>query len=439
MVDTFRALLSIRNFRLFLIGQLVSNTGTWMQRVAQDWLVLQLTHNSGTAVGITTGLQFLPQLLFGLWGGVIADRYPKRRLLLITQGVMGVQALVLGVLTVTGTAHVYHVYALAFLLGLAAAADSPARQAFIHEMVGPAHVPNAVGLNSAQFNGARIIGPAIAGLLIASLGTGSVFLVNAASYVAVLAGLLAIRPAELHAIPRPARADSRLRDALRYVREQPELLLPITVVGFVGTFGLNFTVTISLMAKQEFASDAAAFGYLSTAFAVGALLGALGTAARRTPPSRRRLVGAAVLFGLLEIAVGLMPTYWTFLALLVPTGVFALTVTTTANAMTQINSDPLMRGRVMSIYLLVFLGGTPIGSPLVGWVADNLGVRWSLILGGLISALAAVAAALVFSPARGRKAFAVGVLVPARVRASGGRRPATQELEDLEQACAKPA
>ncbi len=429
MVDTFRSLLSIRNFRLFLIGQLVSNTGTWMQRVAQDWLVLQLTHNSGTAVGITTGLQFLPQLLFGLWGGVIADRYPKRRLLLVTQGVMGLQALVLGLLTVTGTAHVYHVYALAFLLGLAAAADSPARQAFIHEMVGPEHVANAVGLNSAQFNGARIVGPAIAGMLIASLGTGSVFLVNAASYVAVLAGLLAIRAGELHAVPRPTRAESRLRDALRYVRSRPELLLPITVVGFVGTFGLNFTVTTSLMAKQEFASDAAAFGYLSTAFAVGALVGALGAAARRSIPTRTRLIGAAVAFGLLEIAVWLMPTYWTFLVLLVPTGMFALTVTTTANAITQLNSDPLMRGRVMSIYLLVFLGGTPIGAPLVGWIAETLGVRWSLVLGGLISALASLVAGQVFSPHRARRAF-LARLRPfplTRVPVTDTREPAAQD------------
>jgi MFS family permease len=400
---TFRSL-HVRNYRLFAAGQIVSNTGTWMQRVAQDWLVLQLSHNSAAALGITTGLQFLPMLLFGLWGGLIADRYPKRRLLLITQTAMGLQAVLLGVLVLAHVATVWHVYALAFVLGLATAFDNPARQSFVVEIVGQDDLPNAVGLNSATFHAARVVGPAIAGLMINLIGTGPVFLVNGVSYLAVLAGLLSMRTSELHPSKLVSRGGGQLTDGLRYVRGRRDLLLPIVVVGFLGTFGMNFQMTMALMAKSVFDRGAASYGLLGTALAVGSLSGAL-FAASRARPSRRLLVGSAIGFGLLEVTCGVMPSYYTFMALLVPTGLLLIIVNTTANASVQLGVDPQMRGRVMALYMTVFLGGTPIGAPVIGWLAEMFGPRWSLIGGGLVSTVGTVAAALVLSdvPARLRQ------------------------------------
>jgi MFS family permease len=384
------ATLGARNFRRYLIGQLVSNVGTWMQRAAQDLLVLQLTGNSGSAVGILTALQFLPQTLFGLYGGVFADRFPKRRLLLITQTALGMQSLLLGFLTVTGAVNLWYVYALAFVLGTVTALDSPARNAFISELVRKERLSNAVSLNSAQFNVARTLGPAVAGLAVAAAGIGPVFLTNAASYLAVLYGLITIRADALHAPRAPKRGDTRLSDAFRAIRATPDLLLPIAIIAFVGTFGLNFQVTISLVAITVFNSGSAAYGYLSAAYAVGSLIGAIRGAGRRKPPTTARLVTATVVFGILEAVAGLMPGYGTFLALLIPTGLASVTVTTTANAMAQLHADPRLRGRIVSVYLLVLLGGTPVGAPLVGLVSDTFGARFSLILGGVISALAAI-------------------------------------------------
>ncbi|MFF4361621.1 MFS transporter [Streptomyces sp. NPDC001604] len=395
------ATLGARNFRRYLIGQLVSNIGTWMQRAAQDLLVLQLTGNSGSAVGILTALQFLPQTLFGLSGGVFADRFAKRRLLLVTQTAMGAQSLLLGLLTVSGAVNLWYVYGLAFLLGTATALDSPARNAFVSELVDRPRLSNAVSLNSAQFNIARAIGPAVAGLSVAVAGTGPVFLANAASYLAVLYGLIAIRTDELFAPREKKRDDTTLADAFRTIRATPDLLLPITVIAFVGTFGLNFQVTISLVAITVFNSGSAAYGYLSAAYAIGSLIGALRGAGKRKPPTTGRLVTATVVFGILEAVAGLMPGYGTFLAILLPTGLASVTVTTTANAMTQLHADPALRGRIVSVYLLVLLGGTPVGAPLVGLVSDTLGARFSLILGGAISALAAaVLSALINARAR---------------------------------------
>ena len=396
---TFRSL-RIRNYRLFAAGQAVSNTGTWMQRVAQDWLVLELTHNNGSALGITTGLQFLPMLLFSMYGGMIADRYPKRRLLLMAQTSMAALALVLAVLDLTGAVQVWQVWALAFGLGLATAVDNPTRQSFVVEMVGPNDVPNAVGLNSATFNLARIVGPAIAGFLITFVGTGPVFLINAASYVAVLTGIALMRDGELFLTSTVARARGQLREGLRYVRARPDLLLPIIIVGFVGTFGLNFQITIALMSKEVFGRSAAAYGLLSTALAVGSLTGAL-LAAKRGAPRQRLVVGAAIVFGVFEVVTGLMPTYVTFGLLLIPTGVFALTVSTAANASIQLAVSPAMRGRVMALYLLVFTGGTPFGAPMIGWLAEAIGPRWSLLIGGAVSAAAAVIAASLLARKRG--------------------------------------
>ncbi|MER6686767.1 MFS transporter [Streptomyces olivaceoviridis] len=389
-----KAVLTVRNFRRHLLGQLTSNIGTWMQRAAQDLLVLHLTGGSGSAVGIVTALQFLPQTLFGLTGGVLADRYPKRRLLLLTQTAMGAQSLLLGLLTVTGEVTLPSVYALAFALGTATAVDGPARGAYLSDLVARELVPTAVSLNSAQFNVARAVGPALAGLTVAAFGTGPVFLVNAASYLAVLYGLITLRtdgagaPGE-RGRPRPGR--TRLRDAFRHIASTPGLLLPLVLIAFVGTFGLNFQVTISLVAITAFHTGAAAFGWLSAAYALGGLAGALYGASRGRHPTVRRLTTATVVFGALETALGLMPGYGTFLALLLPTGFAAVTVTTTANALTQLHADPHLRGRVMSVYFLVLLGGTPVGAPLVGMVSDALGVRSTLLLGGVVSASAALA------------------------------------------------
>jgi MFS family permease len=386
-----------------------------MQRVAQDWLVLELTHGSGTALGIATGLQFLPQLLFSLWGGVIADRYRKRTILLTTQAIMGGLALILGVLALTGVVRVWQVYLLAFALGMVAVVDNPTRQTFVAEMVGREGMANAIALNSATFNLARIVGPAVAGLVIGAVGTPAAFLVNAASYGAVLIGLKLMRVSELHPQAPVPKARGQLAEALRYVKARPELWLTLVLVFFVATFGMNFQVTTALMSKGVFHTGASEFGLASAMFALGALGGAL-VAARRARPSMGLLLTTAFSFGLLEVASGVMPAFWSFLVMLVPTGLALLMFSTTANSATQLGTTPAVRGRVMGLYMLVFLGGTPLGSPLVGWAAEQFGARASLIAGGAVSALAAVGVALLLARARGTRLRA---LRPALARAAG--------------------
>jgi len=399
MSPTFRSLRN-RNYRLYYAGGIVSNTGTWMQRVAQDWLVLQLSGGSGVALGITTGLQFLPMLLLGPWAGTLADRYSKRRLLLLTQAFMGVVALVLGLLDVTDLVEVWHVYVLAGLLGVGSAVDNPARHAFVIEMVGSDDLPNAVGLNSASFNLGRVLGPGLAGLLIEVFDTGPVFLLNALSFVAVIAALLRMDPAALSPAPRVARGRGQVREGMRYVLRRPDLLTVMVLVFFVGTFGLNFQITTALMATEVFDKGAGEFGILGSIMAVGSLTGAL-LAARRGRPRLRLLLLAAFAFGAVEVASGLMPTYLTFAAMLVPAGLTALTFITAANSTMQLGVTPVMRGRVMALYMAVFFGGTPIGAPLVGAVAEAFGARWSLILGGAVSAAAAAIAAAVLARTSG--------------------------------------
>jgi len=394
--------LHTRNYRLFATGQVISNTGSWVQRVAQDWLVLQLTHGSGTALGITTGLQFLP-MLFSMWGGMVADRYPKRQILLATQAAMGGLALVLGVLAITGVVQIWRVYALAFALGVVTVVDNPTRQSFAVEMVGRAGVPNAIALNSAVFNLARIVGPAIAGLLIAAVGTPTAFLANAASYAAVLTSLKLMRPAELQQAERVPRAKGQLREAVRYVRARPNLWMTMLLVFFVATFGMNFQVTNALMSRQVFHTGAGAFGLASAVFALGALGGAL-LAARRGRPSMPVLLVMSFAFSVFEIAGGLMPDFWSFLVLLVPTGLTLLSFTTAANSATQLGTTAEMRGRVMGLYMLVFLGGAPAGAPLAGWIAETFGPRMSMIAGGLISVVAVVVIGAMLSRARGVRA-----------------------------------
>jgi len=388
VTPTFSAL-SHRNFRLFATGQIVSNTGTWMQRIAQDWLILGLTAGSGKALGLITALQFLPLLLFSLWGGVLADRLPKRKVLVVTQAIMGVQALVLGILVVTHTVQVWHVYVLAVLLGTAAALDNPVRQSFVSEMVTLGDLPNAVALGSATFNLGRVIGPAMAGLLIGAFSTGPVFFINAASYVVVIGFLLLMRSAELRPAARAPRGPGALRAGLRYVTGRPDLLLIMLIMAAMGTFGLNFQITIALMATQAFHVGATQFGLLTTAFAAGSLTGALLSARRagrtKARPSLRRVVALTVGFGLLEIVSGTAPSYAIFAAMLFPTGLLALSAITAANASLQLGADPTMRGRVMALYTLVFFGGTPFGAPIIGWLAETSGPRWSLVGGGAIT------------------------------------------------------
>ncbi|MEU5888404.1 MFS transporter [Streptomyces sp. NPDC047461] len=380
--------LKSRNYRLFFAGQVVSNTGTWMQRIAQDWLVLSLT-GSSTAVGVTTALQFLPMLLFGLYGGVLVDRLPKRPTLLVTQSAMAVTGLALAFLTLSGHVQVWHVYLAAFAVGLATVVDNPARQTFVSEMVGPDQLQNAVSLNSANFQSARLIGPAVAGLMITGVGTGWAFLANGLSFVAPITGLLLMRSRELHAVERAPRGKGQLREGLHYVAGRPDLIWTIVLVGFVSTFGFNFPVYLSAFADDVFHAGAGSYSLFNTLMAVGSLAGAL-LAARRGTARMRVLVAGAVAFGTLEIVAALAPSLWLFALLMVPIGMFGMTVNVTANSSVQLSTDPAMRGRVMSLYMMVFMGGAPLGAPIAGWITDAYGVRAGLAAGGVIAASAAV-------------------------------------------------
>ena len=391
MSPTFAALNNF-NYRVWAMGAIVSNTGTWMQRVAQDWLVLTvLTADSGVAVGITTGLQFAPMLLLAPFAGLLADRLPKRRLLMATQASSGLWALILGLLVVTGTAELWHVYVLAGLLGVSSAIDAPARQTFVAEMVDRNQLSNAVSLNSASFHAARMIGPALAGVLIATFGTGPVFLINAATFGATLFALTQMRSRELRPMPRALRSGGQIREGFRYVRGRPDLILIMTIVGVVGAFGLNFQLTTALMARLEFGKGATAYGLLGSIMAIGSLAGAL-LAARRERPRLRLIVGAAGAFGIFAIVSSLMPTYELFAISLIPIGLSSLTMMTAANATVQMTTDPEMRGRVMSLYMAIFMGGTPVGAPLIGWVGETFGAPWTIAMGGIAALVVSVVA-----------------------------------------------
>ncbi|MER6122220.1 MFS transporter [Streptomyces sp. NPDC001795] len=397
--------LRVRNYRLFFLGQVVSNTGTWMQRIAQDWLVLSLT-GSSTAVGVTTALQFLPMLLFGLYGGVLVDRLRKRPTLLVTQAAMGATGLVLAFLTLSGHVQVWHVYLAAFAVGLATVVDNPARQSFVSEMVGPRQLQNAVSLNSANFQSARLVGPAVAGVLITGVGTGWAFLFNGLSFLAPIAGLLLMRARELHVVERAPRGKGQLREGLRYVAGHPELIWPIVLVGFIGTFGFNFPVWLSAYADDVFHAGAGAYSLFNTLMAVGSVTGAL-LAARRGTARLRVLIAAAALFGALELVAAGAPSLWLFSLLMVPIGIFGLTVNVTANTAVQMGTDPAMRGRVMALFMMVFMGGTPLGAPVVGWITDTFGARVGFAAGGLVSAAAAVTIGLILARSGGLR-LAVG-------------------------------
>jgi MFS family permease len=395
---TFRSL-RVRNYRLFFFGQLVSVSGTWMQQVAQDWLVLRLT-NEPLPLGITTALQFTPILALGAWAGVVADRLDKRRLLLATQAAMAALALVLGVLTATGAIRLWMVYLLALLLGFATAFDMPTRQAFVSEMVGPGQVVNAIGLNSAVFNSARVIGPAAAGVVIATVGIATAFLVNAVSYLAVIGGLLAMDPARLHRLPPVERASGQIRAGLRYVWTTPVLRSTIALVAVVGTLGLNFRVALPLLARFTFGGDATVYGALASIMAAGSVVGAL-AAARRSRPSPALLLGSVAVFGVLSVAAAAAPTLALEMVVLAPLGLASIAFLATANSTVQLGSSPELRGRVMALYGLVFLGSTPLGGLLAGWMADRFGPRSIMLLAGVSSLVAAGVAAVLMRHRRG--------------------------------------
>ncbi|WP_353107604.1 MFS transporter [Gordonia sp. (in: high G+C Gram-positive bacteria)] len=396
------ASLSVPNFRTYVTGAFVSNIGTWVQRVAQDWLVLQLSNGSAVAVGITTALQFLPALLLSPVGGLLADRFDKRRLLMATQSWMAVSALILGALAVAGDATTMHVYVLAFVFGIGSALDVPARQAFVSEMVGADRLTNAIGLNSSAFNAARLIGPGIAGLVIAAFGSGWAILTNGVSYIAFLLALVVLDESKLVRSEPIPRAKGQVREGFRYVARRADLLIALGVGFAVGTFGMNFQMTNALMVRNEFGLGAQTYGVLGSVLGIGSLLGALLAARRKAAPSLKFVVISSLVFALLIGLSGAAPAYLLYAISLPLVGLSALITLTSTNMYVQTSVEPQVRGRVMALYITVLMGGTPIGSPLLGLLAEWLGPRAPLIGGALVQASMIVAVVVLvrrFGPA----------------------------------------
>ncbi|WP_427175011.1 MFS transporter [Arthrobacter sp. 92] len=391
-MSTFKSL-HILSYRIWFAGALVSNIGTWMQRTAQDWLVFaHLTDHDAGAMGITMALQLGPQLFLAPVAGLIADRFNRKRLLVLTQSSMALLSAGLGILVISGAGQLWHVYAFALLLGLVSAVDAPVRQTFVSELVRDDYLPNAVALNSASFNVARMIGPAVAGVLTVAVGPGWVFLINTLTFVALLVSLWRISASSLRIMPRAGAGKGRIREGLRYVRFRPDIVVVLVAVFIVGTLGLNFVLFIAAMVGTEFGLDASAFGLMNSIMAIGSVAGALLSAGRKKP--RLRIIfGAAGAFGLTSGLAALAPSYFWFGVALVPVGLFAITMMTSANGYVQTTTDPVMRGRVMALYMAIFMGGTPIGAPLVGWVANVAGPRWSMAVAaasGLIASAVGV-------------------------------------------------
>jgi MFS family permease len=408
------ASLSVPNYRRYFTGQVVSISGNWMQNVAEMWLVVQLT-GSGVSVGLTAALQFLPIMLFGAWGGLLADRVSKRKLLIVTQSLMALPALALWALTVGGSVEIWMVYALVFVRGAVNAVDNPARQSFAIEMVGPENVVNAVALNSVIIHTSRILGPAFAGVVIALVGVGTCFLVNAFSFVAMIVALRRMDPAALQTPPKLARRGrGQLRSALRHVARTPGLRIPLAMMAVVGTLSFNFQVLLPLLASLTWHGTAQTYTALAVAMGVGSVAGALAAGARgRADP--RLLVGAAAAFGIAELLVAAAPSIPLQLAALIPLGAVSVTFAAGVNSAMQLAVDPAMRGRVMALYSVVFLGSTPIGAPLVGWIAQVAGPRAGLVLGAAAALVAAVGGAIAFARA--------GDSVVARPECEGETRP----------------
>jgi MFS family permease len=393
--ETFTAL-EVRNFRLLVSGLFVSSTGGWVQRIAQDWLVLTLT-GSATAVGITTALQFLPTLLFGLYGGVIADRFPKRKILLVTQSAMGTGAAILAVLALTGQIQVWQVYTLAFFLGLATAVDNPTRQSFVTELVGKQRLRNAISMVSSTFQLGGLIGPALGGAMIGAVGTGWAFALNAVTFFGSISALSLMREHEMPGLnaARKASQGMRIRDGLRdgvkYAFHEPAVRWAIALVGIFGMFTISLPVTLTAFADVVFHTGATGYGVLNSVVAVGSLAGALLSARRIRPTRLRNLVGIASLLAVTEVLAAIQPSLWTFLPLLCALGMATLMFLTAAQSMVQLTTPDGLRGRVAGIYNLVFIGGGAIGGPLVGFIAEHWGARFGLLLAGLIPAMATIA------------------------------------------------
>lgn len=393
MSRTFHSL-QYPNYRLWFVGTTIANTGTWMLRTAMSWLVLtELTANDAIAVGLVVALQFGPALIFSPMAGALADQSDRRRLLMVTQGFAGLSALLLGLLVLSGSAELWQVFVFAAITGSVAAFDSPARQTYVSDMVPPKDLPNAVGLNSTSFNIARLIGPAVAGLAIAAIGTGWVFVVTGLLFSGTVGALMLQRVADLNPVPRPKRTKHMVRDGLAYVRSRSDIVIIMVVVGVTSALGLNFAITSAVMATEAFGKEAGEYGIIGSVTAIGSLTGAL-LAARRRHPRVRLVVISAFAFGVTTILSAVAPTFELYLAASALVGLSTLTMLTSANATIQTSTDPQMRGRVMSLYMMVLLGTTPLGAPLVGWIANEFGARWSVAVGGISAVLVAVVAAI---------------------------------------------
>jgi MFS family permease len=378
-----------RNYRILFPANTVSNIGSWAQRVAQDWLVLELTNNNGTYLGLVTAVQFAPVLLFSLHGGKFADRFNKRKVLILTNIMGGAASLGLGVLVMTDLIALWHVFALAAVLGISTAIDAPVRQAFTTEVVGQSDLPNAVSLNSANFNAGRLIGPAISGGLIAAFGTGPSFIINGLSYFFVIAALLNLNEKAFFHLDRP-KSDGSIREGIAYAKARPDIYVVMLMVFFLATFGLNFQIFNALMATQEFGLGPASFGLMGTFIAIGSLTGAIGSARLERFRNTKFVIKGGILFSISIMALSIIPNYTLYILWLPICGLTALTTLVSANSIVQTSTDPAIRGRVMGLYLLIFMGGTPFGSPLIGTTTELLGIRPTIALCGGISLAASI-------------------------------------------------
>ena len=378
-----------RNYRILFPANTVSNIGSWAQRIAQDWLVLELTNNNGTYLGLVTAVQFAPVLFFSLHGGKLADRFNKRKVLILTNIMGGAASLGLGVLVITDLIALWHVFALAAVLGISTAIDAPVRQAFTTEVVGQSDLPNAVSLNSANFNAGRLVGPAVSGGLIAAFGTGPSFIINGLSYFFVIAALLNLNEKAFFHLDRP-KSDGNIREGIAYAKARPDVYVVMLMVFFLATFGLNFQIFNALMATQEFGLGPASFGLMGTFIAIGSLTGAIGSARLERFRNTKFVIKGGILFSISIMALSIIPSYTLYILWLPICGLTALTTLVSANSIVQTSTDPAIRGRVMGLYLLIFMGGTPFGSPLIGTATELLGIRPTIALCGGISLAASV-------------------------------------------------
>ena len=378
-----------RNYRILFPANTVSNIGSWAQRIAQDWLVLELTNNNGTYLGLVTAVQFAPVLFFSLHGGKLADRFNKRKVLILTNIMGGAASLGLGVLVITDLIALWHVFALAAVLGISTAIDAPVRQAFTTEVVGQSDLPNAVSLNSANFNAGRLVGPAVSGGLIAAFGTGPSFIINGLSYFFVIAALLNLNEKAFFHLDRP-KSDGNIREGIAYAKARPDVYVVMLMVFFLATFGLNFQIFNALMATQEFGLGPASFGLMGTFIAIGSLTGAIGSARLERFRNTKFVIKGGIAFSTSIMVLSILPNYISYVIWLPICGVTALTTLVSANSIVQTSTDPAIRGRVMGLYLLIFMGGTPFGSPLIGATTDLIGIRPTIALCGGISLFASL-------------------------------------------------